>query len=105
MAMESDMQKEMSDLKTGTDRRKKSNLKEMFIVRYADDFRIYCRTKDTAERTMHAVIQWLREKAETGNLRKENKDYQCQKSLLRLPWVQDESSQERQQAGGNFIHR
>lgn len=26
---------------------KKSNLKEMFIVRYADDFRIYCRTKDT----------------------------------------------------------
>ena len=37
--------------------------------------------------------------------RKENKDYQCQKSLLRLPWVQDESSQERQQAGGNFIHR
>ena len=41
---------------------KKSNLKEMFIVRYADDFRIYCRTKDTAERTMHAVIQWLRER-------------------------------------------
>lgn len=34
----------------------------MFIVRYADDFRIYCRTKDTAERTMHAVIQWLRER-------------------------------------------
>lgn len=28
---------------------KKSNLKEMFIVRYADDFRIFCRTTDAYE--------------------------------------------------------
>ena len=31
---------------------RRTNLKEMYIVRYADDFRIFCRTKDEAERTM-----------------------------------------------------
>lgn len=31
----------------------------MFIVRYADDFRILCRTKNAAERTKIAVTQWL----------------------------------------------
>lgn len=41
---------------------KKSNLKEMFIVRYADDFRIFCRTKDVAERTKCAVTLWLKER-------------------------------------------
>lgn len=34
----------------------------MYIVRYADDFRIFCRTKDEAERTMKAVTQWLMER-------------------------------------------
>lgn len=38
---------------------KKTELKEMFIVRYADDFRIFCRTKNAAERTKIAVTQWL----------------------------------------------
>ena len=38
---------------------KKTGLKEMFIVRYADDFRICCRTKTDAERTKIAVTQWL----------------------------------------------
>lgn len=41
---------------------KQTKLKEMFIVRYADDFRIFCRTKDAAERTKIAVILWLRER-------------------------------------------
>ena len=41
---------------------KKSNLKEMFIVRYADYFRIFCRTKDSAERTKCAVTLWLKER-------------------------------------------
>ena len=39
-----------------------TNLKEMYIVRYADDFRIFCRTKEQAERTMIAVMQWLKER-------------------------------------------
>lgn len=38
---------------------KKTGLKEMFIVRYADDFRIFCRTKNAAERAKIAVTQWL----------------------------------------------
>lgn len=38
---------------------RKTNLKEMYIVRYADDFRIFCRTKTEAEKTKIAVTQWL----------------------------------------------
>jgi len=41
---------------------KKTALKEMFIVRYADDFRIFCRTKEQAERTKIAVTRWLAER-------------------------------------------
>ena len=37
-------------------------LKEMYIVRYADDFRIFCRTKADAERTKIAITQWLEER-------------------------------------------
>lgn len=38
---------------------KKTKLKEMYIVRYADDFRIFCRTKSQAERVRIAVTDWL----------------------------------------------
>ena len=41
---------------------KDTRLKEMFIVRYADDFRIFCRTKEDAERTKIAVTRWLAER-------------------------------------------
>jgi len=41
---------------------KKTELKEMYIVRYADDFRIFCRTKDAAEKTKIAVTQWIAER-------------------------------------------
>ena len=41
---------------------RKTNLKEMFIVRYADDFRIFCRSKSVAQRVMISVTQWLRER-------------------------------------------
>jgi len=41
---------------------KDTRLKEMFIVRYADDFRIFCRTKEQAQRTKIAVTQWLAER-------------------------------------------
>lgn len=39
-----------------------TKLKEMYIVRYADDFRIFCRTKTAAERTKIAITQWLAER-------------------------------------------
>ncbi len=47
---------------TGYRAMKSTRLKEMHIVRYADDFRIFCRTKNEAERTKIAVTQWLSER-------------------------------------------
>lgn len=41
---------------------RKTKLKEMYIVRYADDFRIFCRTKTDAEKTKIAITQWLSER-------------------------------------------
>lgn len=38
---------------------RKTELKEMYIIRYADDFRIFCKDYDTAERVMYAVKDWL----------------------------------------------
>lgn len=48
-----DMSQKWKKLRTSTE------LKEMYIVRYADDFKIFCRDYHTASRTMAAVKQWL----------------------------------------------
>jgi len=42
--------------------REKSELKEMYIVRYADDFKIFCRDYNTARKTYKAVVKWLKER-------------------------------------------
>lgn len=41
---------------------KNTNLKEIFIVRYADDFKIMCRSKRDAKRIFIAVKQWIKER-------------------------------------------
>jgi RNA-directed DNA polymerase len=41
---------------------RKSKLKEIYIVRYADDFKIFCRNKADASKTFIAVKQWLSER-------------------------------------------
>ena len=41
--------------------REKSRLKEIYIVRYADDFKIFCRGYQTAKKTYTAVVKWLKE--------------------------------------------
>ena len=41
---------------------RKTRLKEMYIVRYADDFRIFCKSADAAHRTKAAVSEWLKER-------------------------------------------
>lgn len=41
---------------------RKTTLKEMFIIRYADDFRILCRDRESAEKAKIAVTQWLLER-------------------------------------------
>ena len=56
-------------LKTGTVDRsstyvalRKSNLKECYIVRYADDFKIFCRKRSDAVKIFEAVKLWLKER-------------------------------------------
>jgi group II intron reverse transcriptase/maturase len=39
-----------------------SNLKEMYIVRYADDFKIFCRSYQDAVKAFEATKQWLKER-------------------------------------------
>lgn len=41
-------------------RLKKTHLKECFLVRYADDFKIFCRKYDSARRMKIATQQWLK---------------------------------------------
>lgn len=41
---------------------KKTKLKEMYIVRYADDFRIFCRNRKDAENTLISVTKWIEER-------------------------------------------
>ena len=40
--------------------RRKTQLKECYIVRYADDFRIFCKTKSDADKLYFAVKDWLK---------------------------------------------
>ncbi|MGL4451129.1 MAG: group II intron reverse transcriptase/maturase [Sarcina sp.] len=58
---------------------RKTNLKEIYLVRYADDFKIFCRDCKTAQRVYVAVKNWLKErlnldispeKSKVTNLRK-----------------------------------
>ncbi|MEG1798441.1 MAG: group II intron reverse transcriptase/maturase [Clostridium sp.] len=41
---------------------KTTNLKEMWLVRYADDFKIFCRDYKSAIKIFNAVKQWLKER-------------------------------------------
>ena len=57
------------ELKTGTVDRsstyralRESNLKECYIVRYADDFKIFCRKRSDAVKMFKAVKLWLKER-------------------------------------------
>ena len=58
---------------------KKTNLKEIYFVRYADDFKIFCRNYKTAQKIFIATKMWLKErlgleisaeKSKVTNLRK-----------------------------------
>lgn len=47
---------------TGFRAMRKTKLKEMHIVRYADDFRIYCTSEENAKKIMIATTKWLEER-------------------------------------------
>lgn len=42
--------------------RRKTSLKEIYIVRYADDFKIICRSHEEAVRMYEATTQWLKDR-------------------------------------------
>ncbi len=61
-----------------------SGLKEMYIVRYADDFKIFCRKRSDADKVFIAVKQWLKdrlsleiseEKSKVVNLKKQCSEF------------------------------
>lgn len=39
-----------------------SGLKEIYIVRYADDFKIFCKKREHAEKIFQAVQLWLNDR-------------------------------------------
>lgn len=62
----------------------RSNLKEIFIVRYADDFKIFCKDPKTAQKIFIATKNWLKErldleisseKSKITNLRKNYSEF------------------------------
>lgn len=53
---------EVFDKSDGYRLMKNTELKEMHIVRYADDFRIFCKTKEDAIKTKEAVTKWIEER-------------------------------------------
>ena len=53
---------EVFDKSHGYRAMRKTRLKEMYIVRYADDFRIFCRNKEDAVKTKEAVTAWMAER-------------------------------------------
>lgn len=63
---------------------KKTNLKEVYIVRYADDFKIFCRKRSDADKIFAATKKWLKkrldldissEKSKVVNLKKNYSDF------------------------------
>ena len=59
-------------------------MKKIYIVRYADDFKIFCKTRSEADKVFIAVKQWLKErlmldispeKSKVVNLKKNYSDF------------------------------
>ena len=64
--------------------REQTNLKECYGLRYADDFRIFCRSRQDAEKLFIATQKWLKErlgldispeKSKTVNLKKQYSEF------------------------------
>ncbi len=63
---------------------KQTNLKELYFIRYADDFKIFCRTENDAHKIFYATEKWLfeclkleisEEKSRVVNLKKEYSEF------------------------------
>ena len=96
---------------------RKTNLKEMHIVRYADDFKIICANRNDAERAMSAVKDWLRtrlklevseEKSKVTNVKRHYSDFLGFKIKVRKKagkWVdQVHMCDKKEDPGGGQVH-
>ena len=63
---------------------RRTNLKEIYIVRYADDFKIFCRKRSHTDKIFYATKKWLierlsleisEEKSKIVNLKKGKSEY------------------------------
>lgn len=41
---------------------RKTKLKEMYVIRYADDFKVFCRTRNDANKIFISIQKWLKER-------------------------------------------
>lgn len=64
--------------------RETANLKEVHIVRYADDFKLYCKDRVSAIKMYNATVKWLKErlnlevnqeKSKVTNLKKQHSEF------------------------------
>lgn len=58
---------------------RKTNLKEMYIIRYADDFRIFCRTLSQARKIKIAVTEWLLQRLKLNVSQEKTRIVNCKK--------------------------
>ena len=77
-------QKKYKNYASQKNQQKKTKLKQMYIVRYADDFKIMCKDYQSAKRILYAVKDWLKirlkldiseEKSKIINLRRNYSDF------------------------------
>ena len=60
-------------------KRNPCNLKEVYLVRYADDFKLFCKSYDDAKRFYHATVQWLNERLHLEVSEEKSKITDCKK--------------------------
>lgn len=76
---------------------RKTGLKECYIVRYADDFKIFCRYRSDAQKIFVAVKDWLHHRLGLEISPEKSKIVNLKRQYSEFFRVQNESGQERQE--------
>ena len=94
-----------TDIKSHTYRAlRRSRLKEMYIVRYADDFKIFCRSRQDAERAFEATRLWLKDRLGLEISPEKSKVINLKTAVFGVFGIQDESLPQREKIRGLFTH-
>lgn len=84
--------------------RRTSHMKEVFIVRYADDFKLFCKCRSDAERIFTATTMWLKERLGLEISPEKSKIVNLKKGIFRLPRFQIEAPPKEQEMGVEITH-